>query len=167
MQLRGRDGDPCGHDLAFADRILGGLRATQSAAGATGEVATPLQQLREALPRDADLHISGSLARYDLDAANLIRARHQPLTEREADGVILEVGRGREHHHVWHVVIDERHGRLFRDEVSGIRERPARPALNGDFRTHPGGDLPLGLRLCAHGLGRERHRQEHNQKRDL
>ena len=106
----------------------------QIQAFAAGEVAPPLQQLREALPRDADLHIGRCLALDDLDAPDLIGARHEPLAEREANRIILEIGGGGEHHDVRHVVVDERHGHLFGDLVGGMRDRAARPAFDLDLR---------------------------------
>ena len=121
MQLGGRDAHPGGHRRHLADGIIRGLRAAQPAAGAPGEIAAALQQLAEAFPGDADVHVGDALAARHLDTADLLAPRHQALAEGEADGVVLEVGRGREHHDVRHVVVDQRNRHLLGDAIARLR----------------------------------------------
>src|SRR5207253_10587561 len=81
VERRARHAHTARHRAALADRILGALRTAQAAAGAAREVAAALQQLREALPRHADVDVRGERAVGDLDAADLLGARHQSLAQ--------------------------------------------------------------------------------------
>ena len=129
------------HRRGIADRIRGGLRATQATTGASREIAAALQQLREALPGHRDVHVHGGRARADLDAADLIGPPDQAFAQRESDGVVLEVGRGRKHHHVRHVVVDERDRRLFGDEVGRCAVAPRDQRSTTTWATEAAADV--------------------------
>src|SRR3977135_27406 len=80
---------------------------------------------------------------------DLLPVRHQALTQGEADRVVLEIRGRRQHHHVRHVVIDERDRHLLGHQVGGVCERAARPTLDGEFRAHRGRHLRLRHRARA------------------
>ena len=81
--------------------------------------------------RKAALAIALSLALAGAAGAKTFRIADQPFADREPHRVVLKVRGTREHHDVRHAVIHERDRHFFGNEIRGVRELAALPALDG------------------------------------